>query len=326
MASSDVRLVIGHDDLDEYEGQTKANSWVSSKTWSQIAPPDLQSGLLTCPDCRTSPLQATANRSFHISRARALSPPLSSRANSGNNDPSVASLSSLLSGMALAHQKSQATLVAAFEQRNAALWDDIEKSIKVAEQLEGEKQRVMEENRRKGEEAERKAREMREAAEKRAREETEKEAQREEVQRKEAEDEDKRRKEEAKRVADEAKAAAAAAAAAPPPPGSVKVAAPGTAEAGSPQAEWERWNHKMIVSHLIQRATYSSLQLISLFLLFVLAAHQNCDPADSVVQPGVPVGLLRGQAGHQAQDWPAHRLSRGHVAHHQPAQRAPQPA
>ncbi len=150
--------------------------------------------------------------------------------------------------MAIEHQKSQSALVAAFEQRNAALWDDIENSIKAAEQQEGEKQRVLEENRRKGEEAERKAREMRDAAEKRAREEAEAKVKAEEEAKRKAEEEEKTRKEEEQKKAEEAKAAAAAAAAAPPPPGSVKVAAPGAAEPGSPQAEWERWNQKMTVS------------------------------------------------------------------------------
>lgn len=191
--------------------------------------------------------QATANRSFRITRARALSPPLSTRTNSHSQDSSINSLSSLLSGMALAHAQSQTALVAAFDQRNAALWDDIENSIKAAEQHEGEKQRVLEENRRKGEEAERRAREMREAAERRTREEEEERVKAEGEAKKKKEEEDKRRKEEETKKVEEAKAAAAAAAAAPPPPGSVKVAAPGTAEAGSPQAEWEKWNAKMNV-------------------------------------------------------------------------------
>lgn len=196
------------------------------------------------------PSQATANRSFHLSRARALSPTLASRS-STSLDPSLSSLSSLLSGMALAHAQSQSALVAAFEQRNAALWSSIESAIKQAEHEEGEKQRLLEESSKRGEEAERKAKEMREAAERKAKEEAEEAAKvAAEEKKKRADEAEARKAEDLKRLEEERKAAEAAANA-PPPAGSVKVVAPGSAEAGSPQAEWERWAAKMTVSILL---------------------------------------------------------------------------
>jgi hypothetical protein len=96
---------------------------------------------------------------------------------------------------------------------------------------------MMEENRKKGEEAEKKARTMREVEVERIKAEEVVALGKKEEARKEVE---KKKAEEAERVTVAAAAAAAAAAKA--------VAQLATAEKGSPRAEWERWTAKMTVS------------------------------------------------------------------------------
>ncbi|KAK4702959.1 nucleoporin GLE1, partial [Phenoliferia sp. Uapishka_3] len=171
---------------------------------------------------------ANANLSYHrsLSRAVSASPP----PQAPFQDPSVQSIESLLASLALAQSESQTALVASFDARNSALWNSIENSIRAAEQEEGEKNRVLEEQRRKGEEAERKAKEMREMELKRKAEEKvelERRTKEEEGQRAQKAAEDKTKRELAAKIASERAAAVA------------------EAEGESPQADWERWNAKM---------------------------------------------------------------------------------
>lgn len=182
--------------------------------------------------------QATANKSFHLSLSRSLSatPAVETKSPTSSD---LKSIQSLLSSLAIAQSASQASLVASFESRNAALWASIESSILQAEKEEGEKQRMMEENRKRGEEAERKAKEMRDNEVKKAEAEKLKmEEGKKEMARKA---EERRQLEEAERT----KAAAGQAAAAR---AGVQI---GDAVEGSPKAEWERWTAQMLVSLII---------------------------------------------------------------------------
>ncbi|BGP02878.1 hypothetical protein RTG_03000 [Rhodotorula toruloides ATCC 204091] len=202
--TSPTRLYGGPDELEEWEDKSRASTW------------------------------AAANRAFHLSlaRSKSLSPGLARSTASAD----VSSIQSILSDLALQQSREKAQLVKSFEQRNKALWDSIEASIRQAEQEEGERQRVLAEQRRKAEEAERKAKEMREAEAKKAEEERKQaEEQRQEEERKK--DEQRKKDEEAKaqRAKQEAEAAAKASA----------VGLPASDAEGSPKAEFERWTAKM---------------------------------------------------------------------------------
>lgn len=204
--TSPPRLYGGPDELEEWEDKSRASTW------------------------------AAANRAFHLSlaRSKSLSPGLA-RSTAFSD---VSAIQSMLSELALQQSREKAQLVKSFEQRNKALWDSIEASIRQAEQEEGERQRALAEQRRKAEEAERKAKEMREAEAKKAEEERKKaEAQRLEEERKK--DEERQKDEEAKalRAKQEAEAAAKASA----------VGLPASDAEGSPRAEFERWTAKMTV-------------------------------------------------------------------------------
>ncbi|KDE06516.1 hypothetical protein MVLG_03167 [Microbotryum lychnidis-dioicae p1A1 Lamole] len=183
---------------------------------------------------------ASANRSFHLSLARSFSTsPTASRTHSPStsitND--ISSIESRLSSLALQASAEKAALVKSFQTRNAALWDSIEASIREAEKEEGDKQRVLEENRRKRQEAERKAKEMREAEERKKKEEKERKIKEgEERERKEAEERKRRKEEEEKRVKEQEDRDKKLAIIAPPS---------GKGIEGSPQAEWERWTAVM---------------------------------------------------------------------------------
>ena len=127
----------------------------------------------------------------------------------------------------------------AFEQRNKALWDSIEASIRQAEKEEGKRQRVLAEQRRKEEEARRRAQELREAEEKRVRQEKEEQEARRKEEEAKAEAAKKRDEEDkAKRAEEERKAAAKASA----------LGLPAADAEGSPKSEFERWTAKMTVS------------------------------------------------------------------------------
>lgn len=186
---------------------------------------------------------AAANRSFHLSlaRSKSLSPSLapgSSSSSSSSAAADLASIEGMLSQLALQQKEEAAALMRSFEQRNAALWDAIEASIRAAEAEEGERQRVLAEARRREEEAQQRAKEMREAEERKAEEERKR---REEDERKREQDrkEEEKREEErrAERAEEERKAAAKA---------SALGLASGDAE-GSPEAEFKRWTAKMQV-------------------------------------------------------------------------------
>ncbi|GAA5911270.1 hypothetical protein JCM8208_004314 [Rhodotorula glutinis] len=221
------RVFGAPDDLDVWDDKQRASSW------------------------------ALANRTFHLSLARsrhlspALHPPTTSSSSttrrsattSSSSPPSTAaastdldSISSLLSQLALQHERDAAALVRGFEQRNQALWDSIEQSIRAAELEEGERQRALVEAREREEEAQRRAKEMREAEERRVeeekrRKEAEDRAEEEERVKREKEDEEDR----ARRAEEERRAAAKA---------SALGLAPGDAE-GSPEHEFKRWTAKM---------------------------------------------------------------------------------
>lgn len=167
----------------------------------------------------------------------------------------MGAIQSLLASLALAQTKSQSDLVASFESRNAALWKSIESSILEAEKQEGEKQRLMEENRKRGEEAEKKAKEMRENEVKKLNEEKKKIE--------EGKVEALKKVEENKKLAEAEKVKAVAAAAA-----AAKASkAVGTADEGTPQAEWERWTAKMQVCKLsFLKIIHISAHRISIFL------------------------------------------------------------
>lgn len=114
---------------------------------------------------------------------------------------------------------------------------------------------MMEENRKRGEEAERKAKEMREAETKRVQEEAKKKVEG------QKEEERKRKEQRIAQEGEKAKAAAGAAAAA-----TAGVATSSTDE-GSPKAEWERWTAKMLVrtcrfSPIARKLTHITLQHI----------------------------------------------------------------
>ncbi|GJN93082.1 hypothetical protein Rhopal_006127-T1 [Rhodotorula paludigena] len=182
---------------------------------------------------------AAANRTFHLSlsRAKSLSPALArSQPSSSSASGDISSIQSLLSQLALQQKEETAALVRSFEQRNAALWDSIEASIRAAEAEEGERQRVLAEARRKEEEAERKAKEMREAAQKKAEEERLEAERRKKEEDDKAEAERKKAEEAQAKRAEEEKAAAAKASALGLPSGDAE---------GSPKAEFERWTAKM---------------------------------------------------------------------------------
>lgn len=212
-SSSPDRLFGGPDELDDWEAKARASSW------------------------------AAANRSFHLSLARSHShSPVAAvkvPRSLAEQQTDVASIESLLGQLALKQSQETAQLVQAFEQRNKALWDSIEASIRQAEKEEGERQRVLAEQRRKEDEARRRAQELREAEEKRVRQEKEEqEAGRKEE---EAKAEAARRRDEedkAKRAEEEKKAAAKASA----------LGLPAADAEGSPKSEFERWTAKMTVS------------------------------------------------------------------------------
>ncbi|KAL8280673.1 hypothetical protein RQP46_006996 [Phenoliferia psychrophenolica] len=209
-----LRIYGGPDPLDAYEDKQKAASFLQ------------------------------ANQTIRLSLSLSRPPPPSSSSSSTFPTPKasdVQHIESLLETLALAQSESHSALVASFEARNAALWDSIESCIARAEQEDSDKRRVLEEQVRKGQEAETKAREMREAEERK------KEDERKEAERKKVEEEEKRkveeekRKEDAKRREQEAIEASELAA---------KVAA---AEGESPQADWQRWTAKMteIKTHVL---------------------------------------------------------------------------
>ncbi|KAM0752160.1 GLE1-domain-containing protein [Meredithblackwellia eburnea MCA 4105] len=195
------RVYGGPDDFDLWDQQQRAQSW------------------------------AAANKSFKMSLSRSMSTSPTSSQLVQRQDAS--SLHTLLETLTIAHSKSQALLRNSFEQRNKALWDSIEASILAAEKEEEGKRRVLEEQRRRGEEAERKAKEMREAEERK------KEEERKAVEKKKA-DEEKRVLEEKKQVElakakreQEAKEALE------------RAKRMSEADGGSPQADWEKWTMKM---------------------------------------------------------------------------------
>ncbi|GAA5992200.1 hypothetical protein JCM10908_001815 [Rhodotorula pacifica] len=201
------RLFGGPDELEDWDAKARASSW------------------------------ATANRTFHLSLARShsISPAVKSPSPAAN-EADIASIQSLLGQLALKQSQETAQLVQAFEQRNKALWDSIEASIREAEKEEGERQRILAEQRRKEEEAKRRAQELREAEEKRAREEKERqEAKRKEDEAKAEETRKRDEEERAKRAEEERKAAAKASA----------LGLPGADAEGSPKSEFERWTAKM---------------------------------------------------------------------------------
>lgn len=175
-------------------------------------------------------IQATANRTFHLSLARSRSqPPPSS-----GTVPSTSDVASLLSSLTLQHDAAQKAVLESFQARHTALWSSIEGAIAAAERDE----KLLEEKRLKEEEAARKALADREAAEKEKKVDEERKAQ--EAQAKEQE---RRKKEEAegeakqKRLEEERKKAELEAE-------KVKEL---TGE-GSPKAEWAKWQAKMTVS------------------------------------------------------------------------------
>lgn len=210
-ATAPDRLFGGPDELDDWDAKTRASSW------------------------------AAANRSFHLSLARSHSQSPAVKSPAPANDADVASIQSLLGQLALKQSQETAQLVHAFEERNKALWDSIEASIREAEKEEGERQRVLAEQRRKEEEAKRRAQELREAEEKRAREQEEMRKAQEKEEHAKAEAIRQRDEEErAKRAEEERKAAAKASA----------LGLPGADAEGSPKSEFERWTAKMTVSPL----------------------------------------------------------------------------
>ncbi|SCV69391.1 BQ2448_2411 [Microbotryum intermedium] len=177
---------------------------------------------------------ATANRSFHLSLARSFSTsPTATRTPSSSITNDMSSIESRLSSLALQASAEKAALVQSFQMRNAALWDSIEASIREAEKEEGDRQRLLEENRRKRQEAERKAKEMREAEERKKKEEEERKAKDlQERERKEAEERKRKEEEEVKRQKEQEERDKKLAVIAPPS---------GKGIEGSPQTEWERW-------------------------------------------------------------------------------------
>lgn len=225
------------------------------------------------------------------------------------HDGDVHSIQSLLASLALAQSESQSALVASFDARNSALWDSIESSIRAAEQEEGEKRKVLEDQRRKGEEAEKKAREMREAEERKKAQELEDEQRRklEDEQRKAAiakkDAEEQAQRELEARVASEQAAATAA------------------AEGESPQADWQRWTAKMTVRVFLVVCASATLTRSP------CAGDQGERAARGLAEPGLPQGVLHRQARHHAQDRPAHLVRVQHRADHpEPARHAQQHA
>ncbi|GAA5959181.1 hypothetical protein JCM21900_001419 [Sporobolomyces salmonicolor] len=198
-----ARLYGGPDSLEQWDDKARAEAW------------------------------ANANRTFRLSLARSISasPSLSTKPSSD-----VSSIQSLLSRLALQQSNETAQLVSTFEKRNAALWSSIEASILQAEQEEGERQRVLEENRKRHEEAEKKAREMRELEAKKAEEERKVQEERKKEDEKKREEERKKDEEARAKKAEQEQQAAKAASA---------VGLPAAGGEGSPQAEWERWSAKM---------------------------------------------------------------------------------
>ena len=199
------RIFGGPDALDKWEQQQQQDSW------------------------------ATANRSVHLSISRALSasPAPPARATKASTD--TRAIEQLLSSLQLAQSDSQQKLVASFEARNKALWQSIESCILHAEHEEGEKQRALEDQRRKGEEAQAKAKAMREAEERKK----EKDA---------ADREKKRVQDEAqKKKDDDDRKQAAVKLALEQAQQSDLLAKQLAAEGESPQADFQRWTAKMAV-------------------------------------------------------------------------------
>ncbi|BGP51045.1 Nuclear pore complex nucleoporin component [Rhodotorula kratochvilovae] len=183
---------------------------------------------------------AAANRTFRLSlaRSKSLSPALAASRSSSSAAAAadMSSIQGMLSQLALQQKEEAAALVRSFEQRNAALWDSIEASIRAAEAEEGERQRVLAEARRREEEAERRAKEMREAEERKAEEERKRAAEEEKEKAARRAEEEKKDAEDKAERAEEERAAAAKA--------SALGLQSGDAE-GSPEAEFKRWTAKM---------------------------------------------------------------------------------
>ncbi|GAA6064581.1 hypothetical protein JCM10212_006465 [Sporobolomyces blumeae] len=198
------KLFGGKDQLDQWDDQGRATVW------------------------------ANANRTFRLSLARSMStsPSLVRPAHSSSSTDAT-SLDALLSRLALQHSQETAALVSAFEKRNTALWESIERSIRVAEEEEGERQRVLEENRKRMEEQERKAREMRELEAKRQEEERKKEEEKKREQERKREEERLRIEEEKRRIEEKDRAEQS------------KQAALGTGAGSTPKDDWEKWTKEM---------------------------------------------------------------------------------
>ncbi|SCZ97525.1 BZ3500_MvSof-1268-A1-R1_Chr4-3g07230 [Microbotryum saponariae] len=228
---------------------------------------------------------ASANRSFHLSLARSFSTsPTASRTDSTTsitND--ISSIESRLSSLALQASAEKAALVKSFQTRNAALWNSIEASIREAEKEEGDKQRVLEENRRKRQEAERKAKEMREAEERKKKEEEERKVREgKERERKEAEERKRRQEEEEKRVKEQEERDRKLAVIAPPS---------GKGIEGSPQAEWERWTAVMTVPQSPEQRFFPPSQQIKTGVLPVVSQNptyrKECFTAKRAITPKI---------------------------------------
>lgn len=192
-------------------------------------------------------LKATANRSFHLSLSRSLRTPSlasPSPSTSSSTSPPAADLTTLLSSLTLAHSLATQELLTSFQSRNTLLWESIESSILAAEEEEGERQRVLEEQRRKGEEAAKRARELREAEERKVREE-------EEGRRVQREKEEREREEERARVEEEQERGRREVEELEKKKG---VTVPPRSGEGNPNYEWERWTEKMNVRYSLWAA------------------------------------------------------------------------